>query len=466
MMVSHCVIGAGFSGLPVAKKLLELGDKVVVVDRNTGPGGLWRTGAYEHASIISSRDTTGMPDYPMPDSYPDFPGKHQMAAYLSSYADRFGLMPHCRFETSVSRVRPGGRRRWTVDLDRGESLEVDTVTVAGGHHSDPRPVSHPGEFTGENLRSDAYRTPDQLKDRRVLVVGYGNTGCDIAAAASRVNGSADISMRSGAYFFPKLFLGRPTAELGRRLPIKGDWVDRLIARTVYRCAVGDPERYGLQRPDFRILDKHPIVNTELLELIRHGRVRPRPDISHLSGSTVHFVDGTVGEYDLLVYAVGYRVSLPMLRAEDHLIDWEDGLPILHSQLIAPRVRGLFINGLGQARTGGGPLFQHAGYLVARMAAYEARSPIAITTAIDGHRSIRFAHRYLNYDSVSKADTRSYGQARHNRSLRHLTTILDDVGCPDAGDRDRPDSLGAPNQIQDRGRTPVAGATTPQKGRKR
>jgi NADPH-dependent 2,4-dienoyl-CoA reductase/sulfur reductase-like enzyme len=430
----HCVVGAGFAGLPVAKKLLEIGDEVVVVDRNPGPGGLWHTGVYDHASIISSRRTTELPDFPMPGSYPDFPSRDQMAEYLNAYARAFKLDSYCRFGRSVQRVRLGGQRRWMVELDRGAPIEADTVTIATGHHTTPKPVSHPGAWDGKILRSDAYRNADQLRDRRVLVIGCGNTGCDIAVAAARVNGCADISMRSGAYFFPKLFLGMPIAELGRRLPFSGEWSDRLIARVVHRCAVGDLTHYGMPRPTFRILDKHPTVNGELPALIRHGRIRPRPDVKRLDGRRVHFADGTIGEYDLLVYAVGYRVSLPMLKPGDDLLSWEDGLPVLHSQLIAPKVRGLFIMGLGQARTGGGPLFQESGYLVARMAAHEARGGLAITDAIDRDNMIRFARAFLGYRSVDKADMRSRGIVHVTRSLRHLRSILDRIGCPDAPSR--------------------------------
>lgn len=427
----HCIVGAGFSGLPVAKKLLEIGDEVVVLDRNDGPGGLWHTGAYDHASIISSRRTTELPDYPMPDDYPDFPSKPQMAEYLAGYASTFGLDRHCRFATTVERVRPGHDRRWLVEVDEGDPVEADTVTIATGHHSTPKLISHPGDWDGEIMRSDEYRNAEQLAGRRVLVIGYGNTGCDVAVTAARANGVADISMRGGGYFFPKLFLGVPTAELGRHLPIKGDRVDRLIARTIHRCATGDLAAYGMPRPGYRILDKHPIVNGELPTMVRHGRIRPRPEVDRLDGQRVHFADGTNAEYDLIVYAVGYRVTLPMLKDEDNLIDWEDDLPVIHSQLIAPKVRGLFINGLGQARTGGGPLFEESGYLLARMAAHEARSGVPITDAISANPAIRFAKSVLGYRSVAKADTRSYGVAHVTRSLRHLRSILDSIGCPDA-----------------------------------
>lgn len=433
-MARHCVIGAGFSGLPAVKKLLELGEEVVVVDRNRGPGGIWHTGAYEHAHVISSRDTTGMPDFPMPRDYPDFPSKQQMGAYLEAYARHFRLLEHCRFETRAERVQPADGGGWTVTLDGGEALHADTVLICNGHHSEPKEVTHPGRFAGEIMRSDAYLETSQLSERRVLVVGFGNTGCDIAVAAARENGHADISMRGGGYFFPKLFCGIPTAELMQSFPVKTDWMDRLTARVLYAVATGDLSRYGMPRPSFRILDRHPVVNTELLGLVRHGRITPRPDVVRFDGQMVQFADGSSAAYDLVVYAVGYRITLPMVDPADQLVDFDGGLPIVHTQMIAPKVRGLFINGLGQARTGGGPLFQDAAYAIARMAAFEATSPVPITEAIDGARQIRFARRYLGYRSVAAADTRSYSLARQQRALRQLARILDQIGAPDAPSR--------------------------------
>lgn len=433
-MARHCIVGAGFAGLPAAKKLLELGEEVVVVDRNAGPGGIWHTGAYEDAHIISSRDTTGMPDFPMPRDYPDFPSKVQMGAYFEAYARHFGLLEHCRFQTTVERIRPAPGGGWTVALADGETLSADTVIVSNGHHSEPNVVTHPGCFAGEIMRSDAYQRASQLAGRRVLVVGAGNTGCDIAVAAARQNGHAEISMRAGAYFFPKLFAGIPAAELMQSFPLKADWLDRLTARIVHALASGDPRHYGLPRPSFRILDRHPVINTELLGLIRHGRITPRPGIARLDGNDVLFVDGASAAYDLIVYAVGYKISLPMLDPADGLVDFDSDLPIVHTQMIAPKVRGLFINGLGQARTGGGPLFQDGAYAVARMATFEARSPLPITQAIDCSPEIRFARRHLGYRSLAPADTRSYSLARQQRGLRQLARILDRIGAPDAPSR--------------------------------
>jgi cation diffusion facilitator CzcD-associated flavoprotein CzcO len=436
--MKHCIIGAGFSGLPIAKKLLEIGEPVEILDRNSGIGGLWHTGAYDTAHIISSKLTTEFPDFPMPCSYPDFPSRKQMQRYFEQYADYFGITPFIQLNTTVERIYPAPdydqSRQWLVRLEDGTERRYQTVTIATGHHSVPRPVNFPGEFEGESLWSNQYRSPEVFNGKRVLVVGYGNTGCDAAVDASRYGVSSEISMRSGAYFFPKTFMGIPLAEFGQNLPIKGDWLDRLIGRLVTTFAIGDLRRYGVPKPTFRPFDKHPIVNTELLHYIRHGKVKVRPAISRFEGNQVHFVNGTTAEYDLVFYAVGYKISLPMLHPEDKLLDWQADLPLLHTGYLAPKYRGLFFSGFGQARTGGGPLFQASGYILARLIAGETYSEAGIAQKLENHLRLKFAKKWQGYQFVATPDLTSRSLRYHQKNIKQFLKILDELGCPDAPSR--------------------------------
>lgn len=438
----HCIIGAGFSGLPVGKKLKELGEEFDILDKNTGVGGLWHTGVYRDAHIISSRRTTEFPDYPMPADWPDFPNKAQMQSYLESYATHCGLLPHIQLNTEVVRVRPAAdyhsSRAWDVILKSGETRRYRTVTIANGHNWCPNLVTHPGTFSGEILQSDAYQEPEQLTGKRVLVVGYGNTGCDIAVEAARRGISSDISMRSGNYFFPKMFMGIPTADLLYRLPVSFHWLDKLVARIILAFAVGDLSRYGAPRPDYRILEKHPIVNTELLHAIRHGRIRIRPDIDRLQDRQVRFRDGSTGNYDLIVYCTGYRLAFPMLHPEDELLEYRGDLPMLYGQVMAPRYRGLLFTGIGQARTGGGPIFQQLGYLVARIAAFEGRDPAGLMAVTEKQPLLRLWKKiFRNFTFERPASLRSMGIGEVRRTLGLAKRSLDYLGLPDAPSQSLP-----------------------------
>ncbi len=116
----HLVIGAGYAGLGVARALRADGIDVEVVERNDEVGGNWLNGVYNSTHIISSRDTTGYAEFPMPRSYPDFPSRDQMLAYLRSYAEAFSIRELIRFGTEVTRVVPAsadGLAGWDVDHD-------------------------------------------------------------------------------------------------------------------------------------------------------------------------------------------------------------------------------------------------------------------------------------------------------------------------------------------------------------
>ncbi len=436
--MKHCIIGAGFSGLPVAKRLLELGEEVEVLDRNPGIGGLWHTGVYRDAHIISSKHSTELPDFPMPRGYPDFPGKAQMQAYFEAYARAFHIDRHVRLGAEVVRVRRGeGFERspgWIVTLASGEERRYRTVTVANGHNWAPRQVRHPGKFGGEILYSSAYRDFGMLEGKRVLVVGYGNTGCDIAVDAGRHAASASISMRSGTWFFPKTFLGVPMADIPGKIPafLQRDAIDRLFGRLVARLTVGALSRYGVPKPEFRPFDKHPIVNTDLLAAIRHGRVKVRPDVERLDGSHVVFVDGTREPFDLVVYCCGYEVRLPML--EPDLVTFERGLPVLFMQTMVPGQRGLFVAGLGQARTGGGPLYQGSGYAIARLIAHEGRSREGTMAELERLPIVRALssaplRRLTGFQVVGRADMRSRGLGDASRRVKGLDRLADAIGAP-------------------------------------
>jgi cation diffusion facilitator CzcD-associated flavoprotein CzcO len=202
----------------------------------------------------------------------------------------------------------------------------------------------------------------------VLVVGAGNSGCDIAVEAALELGEADISMRRGYWFLPKTVFGVPTAELDRPwLPV---WAQRAFLKASLRLVFGRFERYGLERPDHELFEKHPTVNSQLLYALRHGHVRPRPDIERLDGQTVHFVDGTSDEYDTIVWATGFHVTFPFLPAD--LFPWKNGAPVRVAGMLPPGVANLYVFGVAQPRGGAGPLITAGADLLADMVRVQER----------------------------------------------------------------------------------------------
>ena len=224
------------------------------------------------------------------------------------------------------------------DSDQPETRHYSDVVVANGHHWDPRwpEPSFPGAttFPGEQIHAHYYRTPDVLAGKRVLVLGIGNSACDIAVESSRVAESTDLAMRRGAHILPKYMFGMPTDHLTdsalSRAPLK---VQQVSLAAMLRLAQGKVTDYGLPEPDHEVLHAHPTVSQDLLTRLGHGDITVRPNIDRFEGSKVFFTDGSSGEYDVVVYCTGYKVSFPFFT--DAVVDAEDNHVELYRRVVHP-----------------------------------------------------------------------------------------------------------------------------------
>ncbi len=357
------IIGAGPCGLAHAKALTEAGIPYEQVEADDDVGGNWYHGVYRTVHIISSRKTTEFTDYPMRPDYPDFPSGPQILAYMRSYAEHFNLYPRIEFKAKVAMVRPRADELWDVEMATGERRIYKGVLVCNGHHWHKRFPSYPGEFTGEYLHSKDFKGPEQLSGKRVLTIGGGNSACDVASEAARVGASSHISLRHGYWFLPKTLLGKPLVESPvMYLPVA---VQRLLLRGLLRIVVGRYEDYGLPRPNHKIFETHPTVSTEILHYLKHGRIKPRPDVARFEGRTVHFTDGTQDEFDTVICATGFYVSFPFLPAGMVTVK-NDNLAMLYGGCVLPEYKHLYVIGTVQTRYGIGPLLTPGSKLIAKM----------------------------------------------------------------------------------------------------
>lgn len=358
--MTFCVVGAGAAGLAAARHLKAAGIPFEVLERERDVGGIWdaslpHSPVYRSAHLISSKPLTQFPDFPMPTAYPDYPDHSQALAYLRAYAKAFGLYDHIRFGQTVERAEREAPGAWRVMLGDGTTRAYAGLIAASGVHRVPALPVVPGRFEGLTMHSCRYKSPEIFQGRRVLVVGAGNSGCDIAVEAGRQGERAFLSVRRGYHVIPKYSFGRPTdqvGELGHRLGLPLA-VRRRLNDLVLRTVAGRPEDAGLPRPDHRLLESHPIVNSELLPAIRRGEVRPRPDLVELRGREVVFKDGSAEAVDLIVFATGYRVSFPFL--ETRHLNSADGRPDFHLHTFHPTYDDLFIIGNLQPDSGVWPL---------------------------------------------------------------------------------------------------------------
>ena len=380
---TQCVIGAGFAGLAATRALLKRGVDVHVYEAKPDVGGNWLDGVYDSTYLITSRNSTGFPEHPLPPGLPDFPHWTQLRDYLRDYADEFGLRRHIRFRHEVSSVAPAGggdgTGGWLVTY-RGPGGAEETrhyagVVVANGHHWDKFVPDKPGTFTGAQIHVKDYKRPEDLTGPRVLVVGAGVSGCDLAVEASRTFGTAWISMRRTHHFIPKTLFGKPVTDLNS--PWMPAWLQRTMSSIALRVVNGPFSRYGMPAPDHKLFSEQVTINSQLLYALRHGAVRYRPDIARFDGRTVRFVDGRAEEFDGIVWATGYRVSFPFL---DHgMFEWDDGIPRRVCGLLPEQMAGLYVFGLIQLRGGAGPMLARNAELLADAVQAQSRADRPIST---------------------------------------------------------------------------------------
>lgn len=357
------VIGAGPCGLGVAKALREAGIEYQQIEADEEVGGNWYHGVYESAHIISSRKTTEYADFPMPKNYPDFPSRKQMADYYKLYTDTFDLRQNIRFKTKAVMCLPLADEAWEVEFDNGEKTVYKGVIVCNGHHWDKRFPTYQGTFNGELIHSKDYKKPQQIEGKRVLVIGGGNSACDVASEAARVGKEAHLSIRRGYWFLPKTLFGQPSAESGALyLPV---FLQRMILKLMLKIVVGKYEDYGLPHPDHRLFEHHPTVSGEILHYLKHGKIKPHPDIKRFEGNRVVFVDGSEIEVDLIIAATGFFVSFPFLP--EGLVPVKNGnIAQLYAGMFLPEYKNLVVFGTQQVRYGVGPLITPAAKLLAKM----------------------------------------------------------------------------------------------------
>ena len=380
-----CVIGAGPSGLTALKNLLALGLPAVCLEREAGVGGNWNFGSgassvFASTRLISSKTLTAYTDFPMPREWPAHPNHQQCLEYLRAYAAHWQLLPHIRPRSAVERVRPAGRDGgWVVEVAGQGALECAGLVIASGHNREPLWPEIPGTFSGRLLHACDYKSPTEplpIGSQRVLVIGGGNSGCDIAVECSRHAAHTVHSTRRGYFVAPRQIRGRPADLRLERLLKMGLplWLRRFFSLRAIDHTIGLPWRHGLPQPDHRLWEAHPVINDSLYECIDSGRIVPAGGVERFEGSTVVFADGTREAFDIVICATGYRLTLPWIAPES--LCMRQGIPQLFLNMLHPQRDDIAICGLIQPDSGQWGLTDLQAQVIARMALARTCSPAA------------------------------------------------------------------------------------------
>ncbi|TKI06994.1 flavin-containing monooxygenase [Martelella alba] len=369
----YCVIGAGAAGLAAIKTLRDQGIDADCFEKSDRVGGHWHVD-YDALHLITPKGSSCFDDYPMPVDYPLYPNRDQVREYIRNYAEHFHLYDHIQFNSTVEHIAPLGNKGdagWEVTVN-GQVRHYAGVVVANGHLWDPAFPPESGDFTGISLHSCQYQNTSQLQGRRVLVVGCGNSGCDLAADAAQHRFDTDVVMRRGQVFQPKALFGLPRAELPfiNQLPPE---LQNSLTQILILASLGSWKNYpGMPEPETWDLEQQPpVVNNLLLYWIQHGRINVRPAIERIQGKTVTFTDGNQGEYDNILWATGFHATLPFIDGAQ--LEWRDGVPLRTAAMTLPTtLENLYFVGLAAPRGAQWPVYCQQTRLIARMMKLQTR----------------------------------------------------------------------------------------------
>ena len=349
------IIGAGPAGLSCAKLLQDKGIAVVILEKATNVGSAWRS-HYDRLHLHTDRRHSALPGLPMPPHWPKYPSRKQVIGYLERYAAQHHILP--RFGYEVSSVSPTIGDQWKVDCGIKDFC-APIVIIATGIAATPCLPSFPGldSFAGTIIHSSQYKNALAFSGQRVLVVGFGNSGGEIALDLAESGVKTTLAVRGPLQIIPRDLLGLPIitwALLYRHLPAR--IVDCLNA-PILRVALGDIERLGLTRAvkgprqaveeDGRV----PVIDIGTLARIRDGTIAVRPGISIIGPQTVTFQGGRRETFDSIVLATGYSANVqtfldPAIAA---ITLNNRGAPIRTGR--ATSVGGLFFCGQSASATG-------------------------------------------------------------------------------------------------------------------
>ncbi len=406
-----CIIGAGPSGLTAAKNCLEAGIPYDHFERSGAVGGNWvfddatgHSSVYENTHIISSKTLSSYEDFPMPATYPDYPNHRQVQAYFESYARQFGVLERVQFHHQVLNATPVQGDQWDVSVRNAAGADTTArythLMVANGHHWNPRHPSYPGEFTGKYLHShDFKRVDDSWRDQRILVIGAGNSACDVAVEAARVAASVHLSMRRPQWFIPKYLFGLPADVLASR----STWLPRVLRQVgltrLMRLVQGRYADIGLPENTQPVMNHHPTVNSDLLDVIRHGRIVPKPGIKSWDGDGVQFTDGSREQYDVVVAATGFKITFPFFDAA--IANFEDAEQVpLWRKMFHGDYPTLYFIGLFQPLGCIWPLADHQARLACLEIKGRYRRPLNLSASI----AAELASPHYNWEAGPRHST--------------------------------------------------------------
>ncbi|MCB0584433.1 MAG: NAD(P)/FAD-dependent oxidoreductase [Phaeodactylibacter sp.] len=349
------IIGAGPAGLATAARLRQRGLPFEILEQSQAVAPAWRR-HYDRLHLHTVKEHSNLPFMEFPENYPRYVPRKMLVDYFDAYAKAFAIRPH--FGEEVAAVKPG-ESGWEVHTRSGKAFSAPHVVVATGLNRVPNRPHYEGEekFSGQAIHSREYKNYHPFAGQRVLVVGFGNTGAEIALDLSENDIPTFLSVRGPANVVPRDFLGNPTQKTAITLAKLPTWLGDWIGARVQRLAFGDLRPYGLEPSDtpparqLRETGKTPVIDIGTVRQIKAGKIKVKPALSSFTETGARFEDGSEELFDAVIFATGYRARL------EEFLPFTDGLLDQYSvpkEVVGKgKYKGLYFLGFDNYKAGGG-----------------------------------------------------------------------------------------------------------------
>ncbi|MCI4670728.1 MAG: NAD(P)/FAD-dependent oxidoreductase [Bacteroidia bacterium] len=307
------IIGAGPGGLAVAGRLRKLGRDFEVIEKTDKIAWSWHN-HYDRLCLHTVKQLSHLPHLAFPEHYPTYVPREDLVRYYESYAEEFQISPHFNQEADIVEKQGDG---FLVKSKGGMSFQVNNVVVASGVNRVPFSPSWEGQgaFEGEITHSRDYKNPLPFVGKKVLVIGFGNTGAELALDLAEQDVDVAASLRSPITIVPRDVNGRPvqlTARTLAKLPFGlGDWLGTQVRKAV----IGDLSKYGVPMSNvhpavqLRETGKTPVIDLGTVNYIKNGRIKILKDVKQFHSKGVELVNGEKHDFDVILLCTGYKAKV-------------------------------------------------------------------------------------------------------------------------------------------------------------
>jgi hypothetical protein len=302
------IVGASVSGLASAACLQKQNIDYLIIEKTNSIGTPWRN-HYHRLHLHTNKRISNLPYKKFDSPIPRYPSRQQVVDYLEDYQRELGIDPI--FNTEAKGIKKDAAD-WVTETNN-ETFHSRYVIIATGAFTKPKPVYFKGieTFPGKILHSYEYKTGSDFKEQKVLVVGFGNSACEIAIDLYEQGAQPSMSVRSPVNVIPRDVFGIPILELSLLMSNLPPGFADAVNAPLLRLLVGNITKLGLKRLPYGPLEQIrknasiPLLDIGTIKLIREGHVSVHDDIDHIEDRTIYFIDGKKHQFDAIVAGIGY-----------------------------------------------------------------------------------------------------------------------------------------------------------------